>query len=507
MRSAFLIPNNSAGPPARVRPAAFQRWRIGGIIALILALFSPARAAAIILSNDFGDAPPPYPTLANNRGAYHTILQGFYLGQTVDGETDGQPNALATGDDNNPVGIPDDEDGVLFLTDPLPQGGTASVRVTASQAGRLDAWVDFNADGDWDDSGEHIFTSLLLTAGANILTFPVPSTANQGQTFARFRLSQEGNLTPIDYGGAGEVEDYRVNIGSPIDFDFGDAPQVYPTLLSQNGARHQILKGFYLGNLVDTEADGQPSPLADGDDLNPPHASNDEDGVRFLTPLVPGNTVDVEVTASQDGRLDAWVDFNGNGSWADAGEQIFASESLVAGVNVLFFVIPLDLNPTANAFARFRLSREGKLSYLGSAPDGEVEDYQLTIAEPQDYGDAPDSYRTLLASDGPRHRSGQTFHLGAYIDYETDGQPNATATGDDDNPSGTAPDDEDGVVFEYAPGARGQRHDRRNRQHLRQFGCLGGFWWRRIVCGRRRSNFRSGTFGHRSQHAELPGSQ
>src|SRR5262245_16592178 len=56
-----------------------------------------------------------------------------------------------------------------------------------------------------------------------------------------------------------------------------------------------------------------------------------------------------------------------------------------------------------------------------------------------DYGDAPDSYSTLLASDGARHATSAGFSLGATEDIEDDGQPNATATGDGA--------DEDGVVL------------------------------------------------------------
>ena len=61
---------------------------------------------------DFGDAPDPtYSTLSVSNGASHLISPSVYLGSRVDGEFDGQPNALATGDDSNGV---DDEDGVVF---------------------------------------------------------------------------------------------------------------------------------------------------------------------------------------------------------------------------------------------------------------------------------------------------------------------------------------------------------------------------------------------------------
>ena len=63
----------------------------------------------------------------------------------------------------------------------------------------------------------------------------------------------------------GEVEDYLVNIVD-LGADFGDAlDPPYPTLLANDGARHTIMKGFFLGANVDGEIDGQPSAGASAD--------------------------------------------------------------------------------------------------------------------------------------------------------------------------------------------------------------------------------------------------
>ena len=68
------------------------------------------------------------------------------------------------------------------------------------------------------------------------------------------------------------------------------------------------------------------------------------------------------------------------------------------------------------------------------------------IIEELDYGDAPDSYQTLLASDGARHAANPEYSvwLGDFTDApdaEPDGQPSAPADGDDMDGN----DDEDGV--------------------------------------------------------------
>ena len=105
----------------------------------------------------------------------------------------------------------DDEDGVTFTSAIVP-GYWAYVEVEASEAGYIDAWVDFNRDFDWDDAGEQIFVSEPVVQGINYLTFDVPENAKTQSTYARFRLSSTGGLAPTGYANDGEVEDYKIEI-------------------------------------------------------------------------------------------------------------------------------------------------------------------------------------------------------------------------------------------------------------------------------------------------------
>src|SRR5207249_3526197 len=98
--------------------------------------------------------------------------------------------------------------------------------------------------------------------------------------------------------------------------------------------------------------DGQPQNAALGDDLN---ASSDEDGVIFSDPLYPGQTATVRVIASTNGILNAWLDMQANGTWTDAGDQIFNNQTLVTGTNVLLFAVRTTA-ATGPTFARFRFS-------------------------------------------------------------------------------------------------------------------------------------------------------
>ena len=233
------------------------------------------------------------------------------------------------------------------------------------------------------------------------------------------------------------IEDYQNKIthDQPNDYaDYGDAPdEPYPTLAAHNGAVHRVDDIFYLGHSVDADADGQPTIGADGDDSD---GNDDGDGVTFVTPLVPGGVATVEVLANMSGHLNAWVDFNGDGTW-DPAERIYAAQPLAAGMNVLPFAVPATAKP-GETYSRWRFTREqvllppdGTGTSDGSLLGGEVEDYLNKIEEGQphndlDYGDAPDEpYRTLAANNGAFHRVLDTFFLGHSIDADPDGQPTA----------------------------------------------------------------------------------
>lgn len=406
---------------------------------------------------DFGDAPTNnYATLLTQNAARHSVIPNFMLGTRIDSEPDGQPNASATGDDINPTAA-DDEDGVTF-TSALVAGSNGTVQVVCTMAagvvGKLNAWLDFNRDGDWGEANEQILTDVTVGPGTVSLSFPIPGSAAGGATYARFRLNANGKIGPNGSTSEGEVEDYLVNLTAAL--DYGDAPtgtqtNNYPTLLSQNGARHVYTNTFCLGQTVDGETDGQPDLDAKGDDVNPAGASDDEDGVNFTSSIVPGQSASLEVyltgapgAAGPAGVLNGWLDFNRDGDWNDAGEQILTNRSLVPGINAFTFLVPAAAVEGAT-YARFRLNRQGGLTPAGLATDGEVEDYRVNISPDFDFGDAPAPYPTTLKDNGARHSVNRSIHLGQYEDSEPDGQPNNSAIGDDINPS--FPDDEDGVFF------------------------------------------------------------
>jgi hypothetical protein len=167
---------------------------------------------------DYGDAPSPYPTTAAQGEPWH-VAMGPTLGLNRDTETNGQPTVGAGGDDATPSGGGNDEDGVRFSS-PIGVGQLGAevvVNVRQAPAGaKLDAWLDFNRDGNWGGPFEQIADGLDVTNGDNAIRFDVPGGAASGSTYARFRLSTVGSLGPAGYALDGEMEDYKVELALPM---------------------------------------------------------------------------------------------------------------------------------------------------------------------------------------------------------------------------------------------------------------------------------------------------
>lgn len=358
---------------------------------------------------DFGDNPSPYPTNLIDDGARHLVVPNYFLGDyydtgDVDDDPDGQPSVGADGDDTGTDG--DDEDGVTFPT--LTQGSTSALTIVASAPGYLNAWIDWNGDGDWDDTvdgeSEQIATNVLINGGSNSLSVDVPPSAITSPTYSRFRFSNDRNLTYTGAASDGEVEDYVLTIASSAPVDLGDLPDSFDTSVASNGPQHGLDIDLYLGDCVDSESDGQPDLEAGedgvgGDDSGAggtthgtcATANDDEDGVALVTPLIPGAQACISVTAhnatGSDATLQGWIDFNGDGDYdGDASDELTfigggaIPDGGVSGQDYCFIVPAGATFDGGETHLRYRISRAGGLSFNASAPDGEVEDYHERLA-------------------------------------------------------------------------------------------------------------------------------
>jgi hypothetical protein len=363
---------------------------------------------------DYGDLPDndtagSYPTNGVNGGGEgvgpcHVIVGGLKIGALTDAEADGQPTGTANGDDANGS---DDEDGVTFpsFVPGAPATVTISVMNMRGATAFLTGFFDWNKDGDFLDANEKVTVNVPDNTNGNVtMTVNVPANAVVGQSLgARFRLSTTSGLLATGCAPDGEVEDYMIQAAG---FDYGDLPDSYGTTKANNGAAHIITPTLLLGSCVDAELDGQPNAMAGlmggGDDGGAGTTSfgscgtsgDDEDGVIFNTPMIPGSNACITVTAvnttGAPAVLQAWIDFNGDGAF-QAGEQLTTGSFAPSGANVpngglsgaqLCFTVPSTATFTGGqAMVRFRISSAGGLGPTGADGFGEVEDYKVPLAK------------------------------------------------------------------------------------------------------------------------------
>ncbi|WP_239450490.1 GEVED domain-containing protein [Loktanella sp. S4079] len=348
---------------------------------------------------DFGDAPPSY--LTASHGVPDTPV--IYLGVVPpDAELVAQSDATATADDVFNI---DDEDAVSFPI--LTQGTISTLDVGVTGNGTLQAWIDFNGDGLFEQTlGERIATDLRddgsafdNVAGDGVIQIDVavPTDATTDTTFARFRYSTSPGLSPTDFAPDGEVEDYSLVIAAADLVDRGDAPASY------GDPRHIIVDDIFLGaGIPDSETDPQNSVDADADDFA---GADDEDSVAVFPVFEVGTTVSVTVQTHETlslqyalgipvtsgvTNLQAWIDFDQNGTF-EPSEQV-ATNYRDGGIGdtdgifnnqISFDVTVPNTISSGYTYARLRWSTSSALvsdPFDGLNFDGEVEDYEVVLS-------------------------------------------------------------------------------------------------------------------------------
>ncbi|MBW6492234.1 MAG: PKD domain-containing protein [Lentimicrobium sp.] len=164
-------------------------------------------------------------TVLNNSGSDTKTISG-YITVTAGGGTGeycvsqsssnaaGWISGVAISSFSNPSGASLYSD-FTNLTAGLASGSTNNVILTPSNSTQREfwrIWIDFNADGDFDDSGEQVFTANNKK-GVVTGTLTIPS-GFSGQTRMRITMKNGGSPTPCEIFPEGEVEDYTIMISS-----------------------------------------------------------------------------------------------------------------------------------------------------------------------------------------------------------------------------------------------------------------------------------------------------
>jgi hypothetical protein len=220
-------------------------------------------------------------------------------------------------------------------------------------------WIDYNLDNDFNDSGELVFSSTQsvgeLSASPVAGTFLVPSGATNGP--ARMRIAMRVGAYPVACGNytIGETEDYTVY----LEDGYCGA--------QANSTAYEWIESVKLGNMLNES----------GPDNGYGNYTNQ------IATVVPGETYPLILNpgfagAEYNESWRVWIDYNQDGDFNDAGEEVL-TDSGTSAVVTSSITIPAG---TLMGCTQMRVS----MKYgIPSGPCeayawGEVEDYTINVA-------------------------------------------------------------------------------------------------------------------------------
>ncbi|QDV15149.1 HYR domain protein [Rosistilla oblonga] len=304
-------------------------------------------------------------------------VQDFLNGFAIDDDNDPNPTVVNDAPATLPLGT---TSVTVTATDASGNASQASVNLTVvdTTAPSVTAPPNLTIEADTATGASVAQQEIIDFLSAATATDIVDASVTITNDFSAVGELPVG-VTTVSFTGTDDsgnqatvTAQITVNGSSASTLDFGDAPTSFPVTEAQDGARHTV-GDLFLGSSVGAEFDGVASPTASSD--------TGDDGVTSLATAIASSTSatrsSLAVVASAAGKLDAWIDFNSDGTW-QAAEQIFDSVDVSVGANTLSYQVPAGAT-VGGAAARFRLSSAGGLNVTGAASDGEVEDYVTTL--------------------------------------------------------------------------------------------------------------------------------
>ncbi len=425
--------------------------------------------ALTIRGQDYGDAPNDlttldaalsniYNVLIADNAAVHVVDPAIRMGASVDIEADGQPSVNADAEGA-------DDDGVTFATAPdgksiLYMNEANDITVNVSTGGVLSVWIDWNEDGDWNDTGEQVANDQVVVAGDNTVTVTTTDFIPQGSKYARFRFCTTAGQcnTPGGSANDGEVEDYKIDYlayrdsGTQCNALVNSGFELPPSAPLQND--ENIIPGWAtvpdLPNSGNSFAERNSIELwADGF-LGVPS----QEGVQFAeinayvngtlyqdVALTPGTTIEWSLWHRGREGTDSMNVLMGSPDEVISLAASSVQATMVTGNTAWKFYSGTYIIPAGQYVTRFGFHSVS--TFNGNQSAGNLVDNISLGITCRDYGDAPSQYPTTNSNNGAYHKLTDTpaIFIGNLVDKELDGSPTVAADGDDN----TSTDDEDGV--------------------------------------------------------------
>jgi Zn-dependent metalloprotease len=271
-------------------------------------------------------------------------------------------NNVKLGTINNTSGNNSGYHDYTSLNTALTANTTYSIQLTPGFSGiaYTEYWavyIDYNQNGKLNDPGEKVATGSSTSTSAISLAFKVPKNVLNGKTRMRVQMKY-GSATsdPCVASFYGEVEDYSVTISGGINY----------CASAGNSTYYEYINKVALGSINNTSGNnfgyGNYKALS----------TNLTELFSYNISLTPGFT-----SGAFTEYWAVYIDYNRNGSFADAGETVATGSG--TGAITKTFTIPLTAStgPT-----RMRVKMQygsAPASSCGTISFGEVEDYTVNI--------------------------------------------------------------------------------------------------------------------------------
>lgn len=349
--------------------------------------------------------------------------------EIVSYSTDGTTQ-IAVGNTVPSAGIStDDPNAIGAAAGSIPVGGTVTIRVPVKLAAGLSTNDTVNVVlGDTPTVGDQ---SVPSNSGPNdVATADNTGTTNgdidgapsNGEREASATTQVTINEAPRDFGdlpdlGAGTTGPGATPPSANLDYETEDA---------NGGPSHFINATTFLGNAPSADSTAQVTTFAGQTDGN---GDANDDGVQITSDTIPsatglqgqsvlqGQAITLNVETTGSGNLQGWFDWNQDGDFDDAGEQVIVETATtgIATTTPFNVTVPFGATP-GNTFALFRYSEDSGVGTTGVGGYGEVETFQVTvvgsapqlslvkrvtaIASPDGAGGFTDTPETGLVNDG-----------------------------------------------------------------------------------------------------------
>ena len=323
----------------------------------------------------------------------------FFIPDSPSSVTNGAFDATATGPIEVIAYSADGINATTVVGETIPAGGTTTGTLSSLPNGGsvpVDGYIDvripIKADAGLDPATDQI--TVVLGNTPDLADQNVPYTAG-GEFPGNNDVFTQDNPDGVNGDLTGSPDPEREASDSQIatlgvpNLDYGDAPDVSPAEATDDyqtvpgrGPSHVVDGATFLGSGVDAENAAFDDGPAEDDGVELDDGSGTPVSLHGQS-IIPGQNIELDVTTAGTGVLNAWIDFNRDGVF-DVSEQVAVDETPTGNLVTINSTVPFSA-VAGDTYARFRYSSATGLGPNDAAPDGEVEDYQITIV-----GAAPD---------------------------------------------------------------------------------------------------------------------